>query len=144
MIFQEIRTSNAKKPYIFVIFQVGGGGGGGGRGGGAESIPPFPPGSAHAIVMNDRKSVICCCTQEAKIAKGVDPELTASRFKRFACNLKTICCVSQNMRQTTLADETFRYFFPAANEWINPFPAIQDNCRLLSFLLIYFGGLYCK
>ena len=29
MIFKGIRTSIAKKPYIFVIFQVGGGGGGG-------------------------------------------------------------------------------------------------------------------
>ena len=38
MIFQGIRTSIAKKPYIFVIFYGGSGGGGGGGVG-----PPVPP-----------------------------------------------------------------------------------------------------
>ena len=39
VIFQRNRISIAKKPYNFVIFQVGGGGGGGGGGSG----PPVPP-----------------------------------------------------------------------------------------------------
>ena len=27
---------------------------------------------------------------------------------------------------------------------INPFPAIHNNCFLLSLLLMYIGGIYCK
>ena len=42
VIFQGIRTSTAKKPYIFVIFQVGGGGGG-------VSGPPIPPLDPHMV-----------------------------------------------------------------------------------------------
>ena len=42
--FQEIQTSNTRKPYIFCDFP-GGGGGGGGGGGSGPSVPPS--GSAH-------------------------------------------------------------------------------------------------
>ena len=42
VIFQGIRTSIAKKPYIFVIFQ-----------GGPDLLPPPPPsGSAHGMFAN--------------------------------------------------------------------------------------------
>ena len=41
MIFQGVRTSFAKKPFVFVIFQGGGGGGGGGSG------PPVHPLDRH-------------------------------------------------------------------------------------------------
>ena len=27
---------------------------------------------------------------------------------------------------------------------VHPFPAVNNNCCLLSLLLVYFGGLYCK
>ena len=28
--------------------------------------------------------------------------------------------------------------------FVNPFPAIRDNCRLLSRLMMFFDSLYCK
>ena len=54
VIFQGIRTSIAKKPYIFVIFQGGGGGGGGGgEGGSGPPVPPLDP-HMHSLLTTTR------------------------------------------------------------------------------------------
>ena len=53
-IFQGMRTSIAKKPYIFLIFQRGGGGGGGG----GSDLLSFPSGSAHVLWIGPDKQIV--------------------------------------------------------------------------------------
>ena len=56
MIFQGIRISIAKKPYIFVIFRGGGGG--------PELLPPTPCGSAH-------EHLDACLTADPGVASSI-------------------------------------------------------------------------
>ena len=45
---------------------------------------------------------------------------------------------------TPVSLNVFPHKFEVIYPMFNPFGAIHENCCLLSLLLTYFGGLYCK
>ena len=62
---------------------------------------------------------------------------------RSDCSYRSSVMLGNYLQQTTSADIIFRCIFLGALR-VNPLPPFHDNHRLLSFLLMYFGGLFCK
>ena len=72
--------------------------------------------------------------------KTVDPDQTAPicfGSMLFASILNWSVMLGNSLQQTTSADNISDAFFSGASR-------VNDNCRLLSYLLIYFGSLYCR